>query len=121
MNKEEVLARSRQSGKSEGVEHAAELRGHKLAVNLGLGAVGLSLVVYGILFGQVMMVLAVTMVIEAYYTGLMISAYRLSRSTRHLLYAILFAVIFIFITFMFVRGAMGLFWLPGMYTGMWAR
>jgi len=111
--KEEILAKSRQARKDEGVEYA-ELRGYKFAANIAFIAAGLPMIIYSILFSEVIVVLATVIFIEAYYAGLHAMAYRLSKKPKYIFWAAMCAVIFIVCSSMFVRTAMGLSVFPGL-------
>ena len=109
--KEEILQKSRLSRVDEGVEYA-ELRGHKLAANVAFIIAGIPVLIYSILFGQILVVLAITIFIEAYYACLAAVVYRLSKKIKYIFYSAMCVVFFIFCAFMFVRVAIGLPVLP---------
>ena len=111
--KEEILEKSRQARKDECVEYA-ELRGYKFAANIAFIIAALPIIIYSILFGQILVLLALTIFIEAYYTCLNAMAYRLSKETKYMIWAAICAVFFVFCAFMFVRYVMGLSVLPGL-------
>ena len=115
--KEEILEKSRQARKDEGVEYA-ELRGHKVAANFAFLVAGMPMIIYSTLFGETLVVLALTTFIEAYYACLHAMAYRLSKKTNHIFWAAVCIVAFIFCVFLFVRIAMGLPAIPGLGGGV---
>jgi len=111
--KEEILEKSRQARTDEGVEYA-ELRGHKLAANVAFIVAGVPVLIYSILFGQLLISLAVIMFIEAYYACLHAVAYRLSKKPKYISVSAICFAIFLVCAFMFVRLAMGLSAIPGL-------
>jgi hypothetical protein len=110
--KEEILEKSRQARMDEGVEYA-ELKGHRLAAWVAFVVAGVPIIIYSTLFGQTIIVVALTTFIEAYYAVLHAEAYRHSKQPKHIFLAAICAAAFIFCAFIFVRLAMGLPGLPG--------
>ncbi|MCL1862520.1 MAG: DUF6442 family protein [Defluviitaleaceae bacterium] len=111
--KEEILEKSRQARKDEGAEYA-EYRGHKWAANASFIISGVPILIYSILFGQLLVLLGLVGFIEAYYACLHGMAYKLSKENKHLFISVICAVLFIVCAFMFARVAMGLTAIPGL-------
>jgi len=111
MNKDEILARSRESGQDEGIIHAENV-GSKRGY-LYLETVGLPLILFSFLTQQFLVIYAILTLYSVYTYGLMITNYQQFNQRRYLVGAIFFGVVS-GVTFglLFVRGV-------GIQQGWW--
>ena len=86
-SKEEILAKSRQSTKDEGVEHA-EIKGFKLGELMGSIA-AMILIVFAFFIGQVETIFAIGTIAFATVTGQSLTVYRFKKSKYYLAWLIL--------------------------------
>jgi len=99
-HKEEILAKSRQSKKDEGVEHA-EIKGFKLGERIG-SVVAIILVVLAHFMGQAETIFAISAIMLATIFGQSLTVYRFKKSKYLLAWLVLGAVgtIYFFILFL---------------------
>ena len=99
-SKEEILAKSRQSKKDEGVEHA-EGRGFRLGEHMGSVAAAI-LVVLAFFIGQAETIFAIGAIIFTTAIGQSLAVYRFKKSKYHLAWLILGVVgtIYFFMLFL---------------------
>ena len=110
-NKEEILAKSRQSNKDEGIEHAIN-KGARLG-NYYTEVVGLLLIFLCVMTGQILTMYAVFALYGAHCFGDFLAKYRYFKQKRYMMGAILFGIIFGgCFAFLFVRdiGALQGWW-----------
>jgi len=100
--KEEILAKSRQSNKDEGIEHAVT-QGAKKGNYWGIEVIGFPLLLLSIITGQMLATYALSSVILASWFGEFLAKYRILNQKRYLIAAICFAVLGIAAVILFVR------------------
>ena len=100
--KEDILAKSRQSQKDEGIEHAIS-KGALLG-NYYTGGVGFALIVFSSFTDQFLVVYAVLALYGAHCFGEFLAKYRYFKQKRYMVGVILFGIIFGgFFAFLFVK------------------
>ena len=100
--KEEILAKSRQSNKDEGIEHAVN-KGARLG-NYYTEAVGFLLILLCAMTGQILTMYALFTLYGAHAFGDFLAKYRYFKQKRYIMGAIIFGVLFGgFFAFLFVR------------------
>ena len=99
-NKEEILARSRQSKKDEGVEHA-EIKGFRLGERIG-SVTAMFLVVLAFFIGQAETIFAIGTIVFAAVFGQSLTVYQFKKSKYLLAWLVLGVVgtIYFFILFL---------------------
>ena len=90
--KEDILAKSRQSQKDEGIEHAIS-KGALLS-NYYTGGVGFALIAFSFFTDQFLVIYAVLALYGAHCFGEFLAKYRYFKQKRYMVGVILFGVIF---------------------------
>jgi len=103
--KEEILAKSRQSNKDEGLEYL-DLKGKKHGEIVGFHWIGYPLLLFSIVTGQVGAVLALAALTCAFDGGNWFAIYRISKQTRYLAASVIVAIIAVLAIFFFVGYAL---------------
>ncbi|MCL2397707.1 MAG: DUF6442 family protein [Defluviitaleaceae bacterium] len=85
--KEEILAKNRQAKKDEGLENA-KLKGNRLG-EYTMSAVGIPLVIYSFVAGEIATFWAVGAIVFAFVLGQSLTVYRFTRRKYHLAWVIL--------------------------------
>ncbi|MCL2402447.1 MAG: DUF6442 family protein [Oscillospiraceae bacterium] len=101
-HKEEILAKSKQSNKDEGIEYAVT-QGAKKGNYFGIEVVGWLLLVFSLINGQMLAVYALSSVILASWFGEFLAKYRFLNQKRYLIAAICFAILGTGALVLFVR------------------
>jgi len=100
--KEEILAKSRKSGKDEGMEYA-QLKGNRLGEYTMVVAV-IPIMAFTVLFGEIVAVFAVAATLLAFGFGQCLMKYRFTRRKYHLVWTVCIAIVTVFcIVFLVAR------------------
>ena len=102
LNKEEILTKSRQANKDEGIEYAVT-QGAKKGNYFGIEIVGFPLLLLSIITGQMLATYALASVILASWFGEFLAKYRILNQKRYLIAAICFGLLGIGAVVLFVR------------------
>lgn len=86
MNREEILEKSRKSGKDEGLEHAY-LKGNRLG-EYTMSAIVIPIMAFTVLRGEFVALLAVAITILAFVFGQCLTVYRFTKRKVHLAWII---------------------------------
>ena len=100
--KEEILAKSRKSGKDEGMEYA-QLKGNKIGEYTMLATV-IPIMAFTVLFGELVALFAVTATILGFAVGQCFVKYRFTKRKSHLAWTVGIAIVTVFcIVFLVAR------------------
>ena len=103
--KEEILAKSRQLKKDEGLEHA-QSKGNHLG-EIILSAVGLPIAIYSIVIGEYAIAWACGAIVFAFVLGQSITVYRFTKRKYHLAWVVLSVLMMIFFPLQFLAETQG--------------
>ena len=109
MNKQEILEKSRQSNKDEGVEFA-KLLGGRAGEFAAFTLVGFPLLVFSVITGQFSTIMALATLSLAFESGRSFITYHFTKQRRKLILAVVCAVGMAFFAFMFVSLVLDLGW-----------